>query len=177
MTSEFSTARMYADFKGFDELRAAARDSSPEAAKEVARQFESLLVQMMLKSMRAASFGDALFDSDAARLHRDLFDQQLALSFSRRGELGIASLIERAIAGNAAPRPDAPPAAIAAQPPGVESRAAPAVPQAHAASGQSERFASHEAFVRELWPAASDAGRKLGVDPELLIAQAALETG
>ena len=32
-------------------------------------------------------------------------------------------------------------------------------------------------FVRELWPAASRAGAELGVDPELLIAQAALETG
>lgn len=181
MKSEFSAARMYADFNGFAELRAAARDNSPEAAKEVGRQFEALLVQMMLKSMRAAGFGDALFDSDATRLHRDLFDQQLALSFSRRGELGIASLIERSIAGNAAPQSNtahgAPLDASALRPADVDRQAAPTSPGNDVSSGRSEGFASHDAFVRELWPAASRAGRALGVDPELLIAQAALETG
>jgi len=39
------------------------------------------------------------------------------------------------------------------------------------------RFASPEAFVRELMPLAQSAADEIGIDPKLLIAQAALETG
>jgi flagellar protein FlgJ len=36
---------------------------------------------------------------------------------------------------------------------------------------------TREDFVREIWPLAVDAGRKLGVDPKAIVAQAALESG
>jgi flagellar protein FlgJ len=39
------------------------------------------------------------------------------------------------------------------------------------------RPASQQEFVAELWPHAENAARKLGVDPKVLLAQAALETG
>ena len=42
------------DFKGYGELKAKAARNEKMAAKEVARQFEAMFVQMMLKSMRAA---------------------------------------------------------------------------------------------------------------------------
>jgi flagellar protein FlgJ len=48
---------------------------------------------------------------------------------------------------------------------------------AHRAVGHDERpFDSKEAFVQTLRPHAQRAGRELGVDPDLLLAQAALET-
>jgi len=39
------------------------------------------------------------------------------------------------------------------------------------------RPAGREEFVREVWPLAVRAGKKLGVDPRAIVAQAALETG
>jgi flagellar protein FlgJ len=48
---------------------------------------------------------------------------------------------------------------------------------AEAPQPQSWQAGSPEAFVRELWPCAQEAGRQLGVDPRNLLAQAALETG
>ena len=47
-----SAQAIYTDFSAFGELKKAAREKSPEAIKQVAQQFESLFVQMMLKSMR-----------------------------------------------------------------------------------------------------------------------------
>jgi peptidoglycan hydrolase FlgJ len=44
-------------------------------------------------------------------------------------------------------------------------------------SSEALTFDTPEAFVRKLWPLAEEAGKRLGVAPQALIAQAALETG
>ena len=53
------------------------------------------------------------------------------------------------------------------------------LPSPRSASGERTDFrpASREEFVREIWPLAVSAGRKLGVEPRAIVAQAALETG
>jgi flagellar protein FlgJ len=51
---------------------------------------------------------------------------------------------------------------------------APAPPVAPAATAHSNDRA---AFIRELWPHAEAAGRRLGVDPATIVSHAALETG
>lgn len=56
-------AQVYTDFSGLAALRARAREDKEAALDQVSRQFESLFVQMMLKSMREASFGGGLLDS------------------------------------------------------------------------------------------------------------------
>jgi flagellar protein FlgJ len=71
------------------------------------------------------------------------------------------------------------------QSPGFTEHAVPEVPPPDlsglgiAASGGRSDFrpASREEFVREIWPLAVDAGRRLGVEPRAIVAQAALETG
>ncbi|HEU4530192.1 MAG TPA: flagellar assembly peptidoglycan hydrolase FlgJ, partial [Steroidobacteraceae bacterium] len=60
-----------------------------------AKQFESLFVEMMLKSMREASLGGGIFDSDAGELYQGMFDKQVALDLSRGKGLGIAELLIR----------------------------------------------------------------------------------
>jgi len=42
---------------------------------------------------------------------------------------------------------------------------------------QEVTFSSPDDFIESLWPLAQDAGKKLGVDPKAILAQAALETG
>jgi flagellar protein FlgJ len=65
------------------------------ALKETARQFESLLTKMMLKSMRDASksFGDSLFGSNQQELYQDMFDDQLSLKLAGGRGLGLAELM------------------------------------------------------------------------------------
>ena len=53
-------ANVYPDFSGFARMRADARSGSDAGKRAVAEQIESMFIGMMLKSMRAASGGDAL---------------------------------------------------------------------------------------------------------------------
>ena len=84
-------------------LRRAARDNSPEALKAVAQQFEALLVNMMLKSMREASPKGGLFENDQTKLYTSLYDQQISQSFAKRG-MGLAdALVRQLSAGQSSP--------------------------------------------------------------------------
>ena len=49
-------ASLYHDFSGLAELKYQAREDQAGSTAKVARQFESLFVQMMVKQMRQASF-------------------------------------------------------------------------------------------------------------------------
>jgi peptidoglycan hydrolase FlgJ len=84
-------------------LRAQARGDDKAALPKVAKQFEAIFTQMMLKSMRDAnaSFGDnAMGDSQQGKAYRDLFDQQLSLSLSQgHNGLGIARMLIRQLGG------------------------------------------------------------------------------
>lgn len=63
----------------------------------VARQLEGQFAQMLVKSMRDASFGDSLFPGEN-QTFRDLYDQQLAKALTEGRGLGLAPLIARQLA-------------------------------------------------------------------------------
>jgi flagellar protein FlgJ len=83
----------YADFSGLTSLKRAAREDSPQAIRQVARQFESLLTHMLLKSMREAKLGEGLGDSQETEFYQDMFDQQLSLQLSQGKGLGLADML------------------------------------------------------------------------------------
>ena len=64
-------------------LKQAAARNSPQALREAAKQFESLFVSMVLKSMRQANFKDPLFGSEQQNLYQDMYDDQIAAVMSR----------------------------------------------------------------------------------------------
>ncbi len=68
MTAGPTNVSFYADPKGLAALKSDAKARDPGALKEVAKQFESLFTQMLLKSMREAnkslSDGDSLLGSE-----------------------------------------------------------------------------------------------------------------
>jgi peptidoglycan hydrolase FlgJ len=150
----------FADFQGLAALKNDAKGQAPAALKEAARQFEALFTQMMLKSMREANKGfgeDSLFASDQADMYQDMFDDQMALQLSKGKGLGLADMLIRQLAGSA----------------GEASAPAPSAPTAN----RQPLAASKDDFLRQLRPHAEQAARELGVDPNALLAQAALETG
>ncbi len=153
------------DFRGLAELRArAASGESTETAREAARQFEALFVQMMLKGMRDAT---AALGEDRDRTYEEMFDQQIALEMTRGQGIGLADLLVQQLRlGAGAPAAVAPDGAVA-----------PVAAPAAAGSGADFRPGSPAEFVRALWPHAEQAGRELGIDPRAIVAQAALETG
>ena len=86
-------ADVYADFAGLAQLRLDAARDSASALPGVAKQFEALFLQMMLKSMRAATPGDPLLSGEGSRMYRDLFDQQVSLELAKGKGIGIADLL------------------------------------------------------------------------------------
>jgi len=158
-----SNINFFADFQGLASLKNDAKDKAPTALKEAARQFESLFTQMLLKSMRDAnkSFGeDSLFGSDQGDMYQDMFDDQIAMQLSKGKGLGLADMLVRQLQG------------------GVQSAEKTSAPATSAPAADSHALTtSKEDFLRQLRPHAEQAARELGVDPNALLAQAALETG
>jgi flagellar protein FlgJ len=100
----------YTDLQGLAALRRDARVQDPAALREAARQFESVFTRMMLESMRDASGGDPMFDSEESRFYRDMFDSQLSVEMSRGRGLGLAEMLVAQVkrSGLVAPSEDAP---------------------------------------------------------------------
>lgn len=82
------------DTKSLDSLKVAARESSPESIKEVAKQFEAVFMNMLMKSMRAATPQEGLMDNDQTRTFTAMLDQQLSTSLSEKG-LGLSDIIAK----------------------------------------------------------------------------------
>ncbi|AKC87997.1 flagellar assembly peptidoglycan hydrolase FlgJ [Pseudoxanthomonas suwonensis] len=73
---------------------AAAPKADAARIDQVARQLEGQFAQMLVKSMRDASFGDSLFPGEN-QTFRDLYDQQLAKALTEGKGLGLAPMIAR----------------------------------------------------------------------------------
>ncbi len=71
-----------ADSRSLDALKLAASQDDPKAVKEAAKQFESLFMRELIKSMREATMKSGLLDSSAGDLSTDMLDQQLSVTMS-----------------------------------------------------------------------------------------------
>jgi len=92
--SSFGNSPKYHDIAGMTELKARAEQNPDASLREVAQQFESIFVNMMLKSARQATMDGGLFSSSAIKTYESMFDQQLALTISSgRNGIGLADLI------------------------------------------------------------------------------------
>ena len=77
-----TTNGLAADARSLDSLKLAAGGNDPKAVKEAAKQFESLFMRELIKSMREATMKSGLMDSDGEKLGSDLLDQQFAVQLS-----------------------------------------------------------------------------------------------
>ncbi|WP_115719240.1 flagellar assembly peptidoglycan hydrolase FlgJ [Gallaecimonas mangrovi] len=94
--SDLSGGQVFYDLAGLDKLRQGAQKHDKKALMETAKQFESLFVRQLLKSMREANAvfaKDSPFDSSTMKYYQDMQDQQLALDMSSSGGLGLAKII------------------------------------------------------------------------------------
>lgn len=178
-TNGVNNASFYADFGALSALKKDVKGGNdPQAIREAARQFESLFTDMMLKAMREAKLGDGLGDSEESNLYQDMYDQQLALQMSQGKGLGLADLLVQQLTRSAATT-----SASAASPSGASGAPSAASGPAAAmrppapAPAPAATHAQKISFVQMLTPYAQRASAQLGVAPDSLIAQAALETG
>ena len=96
------TAQIYTDLSGVQQLKAQSKTDKAAALKNIAHQFEAMMVQMMMKSMRDANAafadGDITSSSDE-KFYQDMFDNQLSLSLSKGRGFGIAEALTRQLQG------------------------------------------------------------------------------
>ncbi len=195
----FAAAPVYHDLQSLSALHFKASNTPETAVAEVATQFESLFMQMMLKSMRDATVDGGLFDSDQMEHYQSMFDQQLSLDLSARGSLGLSDILVEQLGGDMPlvdeQDPTQPRVAFLNVLEGRQGelrnlystihrdRVAAQSAQSKAAelgrvdSGAPWQPSSAEEFVRGVWEYAVTAAKQLGLDPQVLVAQSALETG
>src|SRR5450631_3503227 len=169
-----ANANTYSDPNG---LAALKKDpNSPAALHAVAQQVDALFLQMMLKSMRDANAAAGEGESNEMGMYQDMFDKQIALTMSQHQDLGLGSLLTRqmaarAAAGGATPAP--PDEHAAPRPAAAPSSTAPPATSAPPTS----MTQSAGEFVDQVLPSIRTAAQALGLNPLVLLAQAALETG
>lgn len=162
----------YADLHGLSELKAKAgrNPDDLDTLKQVASQFESMFTQMLLKAQRDASFGDPLFDSSAMDFYKDMHDKQLSLHMAENGGVGLADMIVAQLSRGKVPETSASDARL-------EGYFSAPVARAPMITKQEQTWGDAQEFVEQLRPHAQRGAEALGVDPEFIMAQAALETG
>lgn len=164
------------DVRSLDTLKREAGRQTPGALKAAAKQMEGIFVQMMMKSMRDATFKDDLMNSQSSEMYTAMHDQQVAQNIAGSGQLGFADLIVRQLGGESdepvvsAPgrdfiRPD-----LSSAPATGPLRLPAPVSFAKPAEG------AHPFIARLLRPAQAVA-QQSGLHPHLILAQAALESG
>lgn len=187
--------RVYTELQSLEKLRT-MQSSDPAAAKhEVAEQFEAILMQMVLRSMRDAnkalmSDDDLFGGGQEMDMYQDIYDKQLTLMLSNNST-GFASMIEKNLADREAgnhftPAPNQVeknnPIMLKAEPnksiqPAISSISqAASKPKTTEMHKKESPFDSPEAFIKTLWPLAKSAAAMIGANPSVLLAQAALET-
>ena len=72
--------------------------TDPQKVDKVSRQLEGQFAQMLVKSMRQASFGDSLFPGEN-QAFRDMYDQQMAKAMTEGKGLGLSAMIARQLGG------------------------------------------------------------------------------
>ncbi|EPR4992417.1 flagellar assembly peptidoglycan hydrolase FlgJ [Vibrio navarrensis] len=180
------------DISSLDKLRQQAvggdEAHEQEALKAAAKQFESIFTSMLFKSMRDANAGfeSDLMNSQNEQFYRQMLDEQMASELSSSGSLGLADMIvaqlsaNKGVDKNELAMREAGKEAPLRMP--VNTSKAREIEQRLIESGElsrkeTARFDSPESFVQSMRPYAERAAKTLGVEPSLLLAQAALETG
>ena len=197
-------AQVYTEFDGLNALKTQARTDKEGALREVAKQFEGLFLSEMVKSMRKAGdvFAEGNYlNSQQSEFYREMFDNQLSLTLSQKQGTGLAEALVRQLSRQI-PGMNSDGERLAAHKGSLADydRSLPPLskglpekiqqveevvrnidhepkPDFSAKASAPTRFDSPEEFIRELMPMAERAGEASGIDPKLMIAQAALETG
>jgi len=89
------------DTNSLSSLKKSAKENSPEAIKGVAKQFEAIFINMMLKSMREASPQDGPFNTEQNKLYTSMFDQQLSQKLSAGKGIGLADVLVKQLSKSA----------------------------------------------------------------------------
>ncbi len=156
------------DSKSLDGLRSRAAGDPQGAVREVAKQFETLFMNELMKSMRSTTLSSGMLDNAGTGMGSEMLDTQYATQLAGRpGGLSDAIMkqLERHMGLSPGPIPatgsaNNTPAPLTATPQATR------LPQTGAAG-----------FVQQHQSAAQQAEAATGIPAAFMVSQAALETG
>jgi flagellar protein FlgJ len=185
-------------------LKARAAGGDKEALRAAARQFESLMVTQMLKTLRETRFSeedDPMTSGEGYKLYRDLLDQQWAARMANGRGLGFADMMikhlerqagmpaEAVNGGKPLPTPAFMPDRVLpaggegatstapARAGGREEASQPPVQDTRGKTAPASAAGRKQAFLESMLPHAEAAEAATGVPARFILAQAALESG
>ena len=164
MSASIPGTGLAGDTQSLAALRAKVGSDPKAAVREVAKQFEALFMQELMKSMRAATVRSGMLDSEGEKLGTEMLDQQFATKLTGMpGGLSdaIVRQLERQMGAMVAPVTAAPLSTSALQP-----QRATRIPDRAAAD-----------FVQRHTQAAQAAEAATGIPAAFMIGQAAHESG
>ncbi|WP_036169472.1 flagellar assembly peptidoglycan hydrolase FlgJ [Massilia sp. 9096] len=187
------------DTNGLSDLKKSAKTGSPDALKGAATQFESMYINMMMKSMRDATPQDGLMDSQETKTYTSMLDQQMSQKLAKRG-IGLADVLVRQLStqqtgkqilqdmnqqalGIGADGQPTSNAAAARLNIDADSMSTDGVVGKSGVTGSARgtnndgKPAHVRAFQEKLADAAEEAEQATGVPAKFMLGQAALETG
>ena len=192
----------YTDISRFNAMRASARGDGEAAFSQVIKEFEALFIELMLSTARDASFEGGLFDNQELKMYQEMFDSQVALAMSERSGLGFEKAMrsqlgmpeDSTVSAGELSLPSQKSIAPIQTTSGAldrsvdtknrlsRSQTLTATPSTStksidAANKESSESDKQLAFVSKLYPHAKAAADALNTTPQILLAQAALETG
>jgi peptidoglycan hydrolase FlgJ len=156
------------DGQSLASLKLAAKTDESQSLPAVAKQFEGLFLNMVMKSMRDALPKEDPFASQSADLFRGMLDNEFSQRLANKGT-GLADLLIKQLSANQGTQ------ASSASPSGGDVTVVPARPQPSSSSvAQPSR---PQNFVQEVWEEAQQAAGVTGIPAKFMIGQAALESG
>jgi flagellar protein FlgJ len=162
-----------ADVQSLQNLKRDATQNDPAATKEAARQFESLFMREMIKSMREATMKSGLLDGAHGDLGTDMLDQQLSVQMSGQPG-GLSEIIARQLAQAMGVEPAA---ASHATTPSTLSLGGALKNNAPTSGPVTTAPAGRDAFVQHLSGTAERVAQESGIPAAFMLGQAGHETG
>jgi flagellar protein FlgJ len=156
------------DTRSLDKLKSRAATDPKAAVREASRQFESLFMNELVKSMRATTLATGAMDNAGSSMGTDMLDTQFATQLSGRPG-GLSDAIMKQLERQMGLSPGPIPVTGSANntPAAIGSTAQPTrIPQTGAAG-----------FVQQHTDAARAAEGSTGIPATFMLSQAALETG
>ena len=105
--NETGDLRSALDFQGLGKLRAQAAQTKDAAnnpaLRKAAEQFESMFLQIMIKTMREATASNEegdLMGSSTTKTYEALFDQEIAQEMAKKGGVGLAKMLVQSFERN-----------------------------------------------------------------------------
>lgn len=188
LQSRVNNQKAYTDLNSLQQIKVTGKEDKSAALRQIAQQFESLFIDMMLKSMRSANevfAKDNPLNSFEMKHHQEMYDKQLGLSLSQANNMGLADAFYRQMERSYLSNHEVSSGTIDSEQLSLsinESKndvifSSKKIPQRIADASLLNEVSTPQEYIQAVTPYAKQVAKEMGVDYRVLIAQSALETG